>query len=167
MPHPRKRKEKKGKGLRVDVIQLKAQLLPGGSELLPPHPQNLLLPLISNSHCEVLSYHKFFPYGALNSRHSLFYPPLLLPGPPRFVNPYLFIGILPCVLELSRGDPIKLCQSGLEELLRECSFSPSQKFLQKCRNTREHSGQHRDENVPGWYLPGGIKMGGTPNLNPK
>lgn len=97
--------------------------------------------------------------GVLNSQHSLFYPlphPRLLPPGP-FVNLYLFIGILPCLMELSHGDPvwtpIKFCQFGLEELLRACSFSPSQKFLQKSRKTQEHSGQHRDENVPSCLLP--------------
>lgn len=134
----------------------------GGSKVLPPHPQNLLLPpyLIFPLRSFILSQIPSLRcIGVLNSQHSLFYPlphpGLLPPGP--FVNPYLFIGILPCLMELSHGDPvwtpIKFCQSGLEELLRACSFSPSQKSLQKSRKTQEHSGQHRDENVPSWLLP--------------
>lgn len=134
----------------------------GGSKVLPPHPQNLLLspnlqfPLWSFILSQIPSL-RFV--GVLNSQHSLFYPlphPRPLPPGP-FVNPYLFIGILPCLMELSHGDPvwtpIKFCQFGLEELLRACSFSPSQKFLQKSKKTQEHSGQHRDENVPSCLLP--------------
>lgn len=45
-------------------------------------------PLISNSHCGVLSYHKFLPcgVGVLNSRHSLFYP-LSPHAPPHPLGP--------------------------------------------------------------------------------
>lgn len=155
----------------MDVIQLKAQLLPGWVRGFattppksPPPPLYLKFPLRS------------FILSQIPSLRSPEFPalpvlsPTPTPGPPGFVNPYLFIGFLPCVLELSRGDPvwtpIKLCQSGLEELLRECSFSPSQKFLQKSGKTPEHPGQHRDENIPGWYFPSAIKMGGT-HSNPK